>query len=755
MSTDGKTGEGSLAKSRNLFGTFGGVFTPCVLTILGVIMFMRANFVVGEAGILGAIAILLIAKCISLLTALSASAIATNMQVRGGGAYFLISRVLGLEFGGAIGIVLYLAQAVSAPFYVLGFTEALVQTFPVLKPHFAAIAFGAAGVLFVVAYVGADWAIRVQFLIMAILGASIVVFLGGALKLFSVETFAANWAGGYTPLDLSTPQAGKYSFWILFAIYFPAVTGIMAGINMSGDLKDPGRSIPRGILAAILVAMAVYLGQMLICGGAFQRDALIARPYLLLKENALFGGGMVVAAGMFAATLSSALGSILGAPRVLQAVARDNILPPLRPFARGAAKGDEPRRAILATGILTFLVLLWATRSSQGNALNLVAGVITMFFLYTYGMLNVSAFIESASGNPSFRPRFRFFHWATGLAGGLGCAAVAFVISPWQALVAVLLLAALVWYIKARTLRATFGDARRGFVYKAVRDSLLKLAQMEETPKNWRPTSLVFSGNPESRETLVSYAVWLEAGHGIVFLANVLVGSFEEYGPRRDAAKKQLTNFCRERNIHAFPVVVIDEELEHGISSLMQALNVGPIRPNMVVFGWSGDSSQVGATVGYLRIAAAMDMSLIVLRPGSRPFHLGRKRVDIWWRGMKNGSLMVLLGHLLTRNWEWSRTEVRLLRQMEKDAAHDSTLEDLEKLIHSARVDATAKVIISEAPFAEVLREESSDADCVFLGFDIPEEGQEIAWRQRYEAMLADMPTAILVCSVAGEDLMA
>ena len=754
MSAEANSAGAAAAGGRHRFGAFGGVFTPCILTILGVIMFMRANFVVGEAGVLGAVLILLTAKSITLFTALSASAIATNMPVRGGGAYFLISRVLGPQFGGAIGVMLFLAQAVSAPFYILGFTEALVRTFPALAPHYAAIALGTAAVLFAITYIGANWAIKVQYFIMAVLAASIVVFLGGALLRFSPETLAANWGAGYTAVNPATPEAGKYSFWLLFAIYFPAATGIMAGINMSGDLEDPGRSIPRGIFAAIAVGFAVYLGQILICGGAFERGDLVARPYLLLKENALFGAGLLVAAGMFAATLSSAIGSLLGAPRVLQALARDRILPPLDAFAKGAAKGDEPRRAALVSGALTFLVILWAV-TAEGNALNLVAGVITMFFLYTYGMLNVAAFIEHVGGNPSFRPRFRYFHWVTGLAGGLGCAAVAFVINPVQAVAAVALLAALVWYIQARHLRAAFGDARRGFVFKTARDSLVTLARMEQTPRNWRPTTLVFSGNPESREVLVNYALWLGGGRGIVFLANVLVGDFEEYAPRRNTAVKQLEDFCKERDVPAFPVVLVDEDLGRGMSSLLQALSIGPIRPNLVVLGWSGDAAHFSEAGKQLRVARSLGMSVVVLRPGNRPFKYGPKRVDVWWRGMKNGGLMVLLAHLLTRNWEWRQTEIRLLRLMEDDAAYEGTLKDLEQLVHDARVEAAPKVIISEEPFPKVLRAESADVDCVFLGFDLPEAGREAACFERHAAMFEGLPTTILVNSTGEEDVMA
>ncbi len=575
------------------------------------------------------------------------------------------------------------------------------------------------------------------------------------MRHFTLDTFFANWGSAFSSISADTPEAGSYTFWGVFAIYFPAVTGIMAGINMSGDLKDPARSIPRGTLAAIGVGLIVYFAQILVFAGAFERETLISQPYLLLKENALFGLGILVALGMFAATLSSGLGSFMGAPRVLQAVARDGILRPLRPFAKGTQKGDEPRRAVLAAGLLSFVVLYWAGSDPEGQALNIVAQTITMFFLYTYGMLNIAAFIETVGANPSFRPTFKYYHWSTALAGGLGCIAVAFVIAPLEACVAILLLAGLVWHLSRRQWRATFGDARRGFLFKTARDSLLSLARMEETPKNWRPTSLVFSGQPEAREQLVDYAVWLEAGRGIAFLANVLVGDPQEYAKHRNTARKALDEFCRKRNIEAFPVVVVDRELEHGMAAILQSLGIGPIRPNVVVFGWSGDQERLSASVRSLRLAADLGASLVVVQEGQRPFKYGRKRVDVWWRGMKNGGLMVLLAHLLTRNWEWSRTDVRLLRVIGDEAGRAGTAEDLQKLLEESRIEASVKVITSGRPFADVLHQESSDADCVFLGFEIPEEADAANWHRRYQDMLHDMPTIILVSSQGIEDIRA
>ena len=285
------------------FGTFAGVFTPSILTIFGVIMFMRANFVTGDAGIINALA-----QFITFLTTFSVGAISTNMQVEGGGAYYMVSRVLGAEFGGAIGIALFLAQVISITFYLLGFTEAITVAFPATADYFMYIGLAAAIILFAIARIGADWAIKTQYVIMAVLFTSIFIYLVGAGQHFSIETFKLN----LNPLDQTQ---GGTPFWSLFAIYFPSVTGFIAGINMSGDLEDPGNNMLRGTIYSLLVASSVYGLQILLYGGAFSREELINHPFEVMKNNALFGAGFMVIAGVCAATLSSALGRFVGAPR--------------------------------------------------------------------------------------------------------------------------------------------------------------------------------------------------------------------------------------------------------------------------------------------------------------------------------------------------------------------------------------------------------------------------------------------------------
>ena len=248
------------------FGAFAGVFTPNVLTILGVIMFLRLGQVVGQSGIVDAIVILLCAKLITALTAVSLSAIATNTRVKGGGAYFLISRSLGVEFGGAIGVVFFLAQAVSVAMYVIGFTEAFIHAFPSWEPYRVPAASLLNVLVFLCVFIGAGWTIRVQYVILGVLGLSLLAFYLGALFEYSPQQAISNLCRGYSPGE---------DIFTMFALFFPAATGIMAGANMSGDLREPDRALPIGTFSAIAVTAIIYLSIILLLGGAASRDALL------------------------------------------------------------------------------------------------------------------------------------------------------------------------------------------------------------------------------------------------------------------------------------------------------------------------------------------------------------------------------------------------------------------------------------------------------------------------------------------------
>jgi amino acid transporter len=733
--------------TQNKLGTFGGVFTPSILTILGVIMFMRAGYVIGEAGIIQTFVILLIAKSITTLTSLSISAVSTNTPVSGGGAYFLISRALGPEFGGAIGIALFFAQAISVPFYILGFTEALVRAFPDAGQYFFNTSLFVTIILFIISFTGAKLAVKAQYLIMAILVFSILTFMGGSLLNFSGETFLSNLGSDYSSEDIS--------FWVIFALYFPAVTGIMSGVNMSGDLQNPTRSIPAGTFAAVFAGLLIYGLQIFIIGGAQTRSQLIHASFETMGEQALFGFAFLVTAGVFAATLSSGLGSFLGAPRVLQAVARDNVIPLMGIFKRGSKKGDEPHRALVFTLLITFAVIFWAGNNSDGSAFNIIASIVTMFFLYTYGMINIAAFVESFAGNPSFRPRFRYYHWLPALTGGTACIVTAFLIDPYAAAFAAVLLVIFYSFLRRRVLKVNFGDARWGFVYSRLRSNLLKLAKYSINPKNWRPSVLVLTGDPEARMTMCMYALWFGAERGLVTLVRVLTGDLLELKNRRDTAVDQLKRFIAENDFDALSTVVVSGNLDEGLSAIIQGHAIGPLQPNIVFMGWASDKARSVPFVNHLKTILSLGMSLILLRDNGLPEKNRAKRIDIWWRGKDNGSLMVLASHLLTLNFHWSRTKIRLLRMIHNEEGREPATKALQEMIDKARINADPQIIVSDASFNDVLHRHSADASVLFLGFIIPEEEEAEEFQARYEEMLSGLPTTLLFCSSGEADLMA
>ncbi|HHP7243501.1 MAG TPA: amino acid permease, partial [Elainellaceae cyanobacterium] len=436
-------------------GALGGVFTPSILTILGVIMYLRFGWVVGNVGLFGTLMIVTLSTLITLLTALSISAIATDRVVRIGGAYYMISRSLGIETGGAVGIPLYFAQALSVALYTIGFAESMVEAFGGLNQLYIAL-ITTIGVA-ILAITSAKIAIRAQYFIMAAIVLSLIsLAFGSPIEGTQIEPWGA--------------QGGE-PFWQVFAVFFPAVTGIMAGVNMSGDLRDPIRAIPTGTLAAVGTGYVVYMVLPIILANRADATTLIEEP-LVMQQIALWGPAILL--GVWGSTLSSALGSILGAPRVLQALARDGVLPSWLSFlGKGSGANDEPRVGTAVTlGIVIAAVCI--------GDLNLIAPVLTMFFLTTYLVLNVSAGIEGFLQSPSFRPLFRV-HWSLALLGAIGCLAVMFLINPIATITAGVIVLAIYFWLQRRELQTTWGDVRRGVWMMMMRTSLFQLGHQEDS----------------------------------------------------------------------------------------------------------------------------------------------------------------------------------------------------------------------------------------------------------------------------------
>ena len=718
------------------FGTFGGVFTPCVLTILGVIMFLRFGFVVGQAGLLYALLIVAVSKAITGLTTLSLSAIATNTRVKGGGAYYLISRSLGVEFGGAIGLVFFLAQAISVAMYVIGFAEAFVGSIPATGFSMTTVATITNIAVFVCVLVGAGWAIKLQYVILAVLAAAIASFVIGSGQSFDVATLQNN----LTP-DFSDGE----SLFTMFALFFPAVTGIMAGANMSGDLRDPARSIPRGTVSAVLVTAVIYLGMAVLLAGVRPAEQLKANPLIAAD---IANWPLLIMAGVFAATLSSALGSMMGAPRILQAFARDNVFVGLRPFGAGSGQSNEPRRATVLTFAISQSCILLAD-------LNSIAPLITMFFMITYGLLNLATFYEAIAKNPSYRPRFRYCHWTTSLAGAIGCLVVMFLVDWRWALASIAAMTMLHQYISRKEVVARWGDLHSGLLFERTRLNLLRLEEELYHPKNWRPIILALSGAGWDRPRLAVYGHWLTSGHGILTLGQVIQGEIEDRLERRTAQERILHDFIRTEELEAFPAVVVAPYLADGIESLVQCQGMGALRSNTVMIGWPTEPKRAEAFGATLRTIASLQRSIIAVRfkdDPEDPWVAPAGAIDVWWRGRQNGGLMLLLAHLLTKTTQWRTRPIRLMRIIENEAGASEVEAHLRELADEARIIAAPRAIVSSNAMQDIA-DTSRNAALVLMGFEAPEEGDERAFYDRMELWAGDLPRVVFVDSIGEMSL--
>lgn len=724
------------SKGATGFGTFGGVFTPCTLTILGVIMFLRFGQVVGNSGVLAALGILLASKAITALTSFSLSAIASNSKIGGGGAYFMISRTLGVEYGGSIGVVFFLAQAISVAMYLIGFTEAVIGSFPSLGEHGLWIASATNLVVFTCVYIGASWTIKVQYGILVILIAAIGSFVIGGLGAFDFELLRANLEPEYLP--------GQSSL-TMFALFFPAATGIMAGANMSGDLRDPARAIPRGTLSAVLFTGLIYAGLAVLLGGSVERITLLEES-MIMRDRAAWP--LFVVAGIFAATLSSAIGSMMGAPRILQALARDRIFGVLQPFAEGAGQSLEPRRAVIATFLIAQVGILI-------GELDLIAPIITMFFMVTYGYLNLATFKESYTRNPSYRPTFKYAHWSLALLGTIACGGVMLLIAPRWALVAITLMALLHWVISRRQIRQNWGSVRSGALYDRARKELLRLEEERPHAKNWRPSILALSGGAGARVRLAAFGNWFCAGRGVLSLAQVITGAVDDLAERRQAQEQVLRGFIRDQGFAAFPAVVVSSERNEGIEALAQCHGLGAFRPNTILAGWSSDLDEFAVFLDTLRSVSRIGQSLLLLSTadGEDPLRVPPGTVDVWWRGKDNGPLMVMLAHLLVQNEKWRGKTLRLLRVVPNEAAREETERHLADLLGTARIQGEVEVIIDKNPI-EAIHRVSDSAAVTFFGFQIPPEGEDPSiFLNRTEELLVDLGTVVLVNSAGTVEL--
>ncbi len=686
-------------------GTFGGVFTPSILTILGIILFLRLGFVVGNAGLLRALVIIGIANTISVLTSLSLSAISTNIRVKVGGVYYLISRTLGLEFGGAIGIVMFLAQSVSIAFYCIGFGEilAVILSADNVKVFSQLVAAASILVLFSFAWLGADWATRFQYVVMAVLGAALVSFFVGGLLNWNTGLLLENW---------SAPEK-RPPFWLIFAIFFPAVTGFTQGSSMSGDLKDPGKSLPLGTLLAVGISIVVYFGAAVLLAGSVP-NTLLTSDYTAMKRVSL--ASFLIDAGVIAATLSSAMASFLGAPRILQSLAADRVFPFLAVFAKGYGINNNPRRGVILSACIALLTV------GLGN-LNLVAPVVSMFFLISYGLLNYATYFEASAQSPSFRPRFKFFHRRLSLAGALACMGVMLAIDPFAGFLAMAVLFAVYQYLKRTAGPSRWADSQRSYHLQRIREHLMGLAEDPEHARDWRPHILALSNDSERRPQLLRAARWMEGNSGLTTVVKFVEGGEGPMLRRQREAEKELREDLKKHGSSAFSRVIAVPEAEPALSLLVQAYGVGPVKVNTLMMNWYSAESERD----YERRMAMNRIILGAYRLGcnllicnfNEKIETGepekdKRRIDIWWQGDATGKLSLLLAFLMKRDETWEDAQIRVMTAETRHRSQEG-LAALKEQIHDARIEAELEVLKKE-DLQEVIQR-SAHSDLVFLPF--------------------------------------
>ncbi|XP_034177668.1 solute carrier family 12 member kcc isoform X2 [Osmia lignaria lignaria] len=780
-------------------GTLIGVFLPCIQNIFGVILFIRLTWVVGTAGAVQGFFIVLCCCCVTMLTAISMSAIATNGVVPAGGSYFMISRSLGPEFGGAVGMLFYTGTTLAAAMYIIGAVE-IVLTYmapslsifgdftkdpSIMYNNFRVYGTCLLVVMGTIVFIGVKFVNKFATVALACVIFSIIAVYVGLFRNFygndslkmcilgkrllkdinvltdcnkntsgvlhqiycgnstkcdpyymennativngirglASGVFLENiWdsfqeegqliAYGQDPKDIDVMSGSTYNqiqvdltttFTILIGIFFPSVTGIMAGSNRSGDLADAQKSIPIGTICAILTTSTVYLSCVLLFAGTV--DNLLLRDKFgqsiggkLVVANMAWPNQWVILIGSFLSTLGAGLQSLTGAPRLLQAIAKDSIIPFLAPFATSSSRG-EPTRALVLT------VLICQCGILLGNV-DYLAPLLSMFFLMCYGFVNLACALQTLLRTPNWRPRFKYYHWSLSFLGLSLCIAIMFMTSWYYALLAMGMASCIYKYIEYHGAEKEWGDGIRGLALSAARYSLLRLEEGPPHTKNWRPQILVLAKLtddlvPKYRK-LFAFASQLKAGKGLTIAVSCIEGDYIQNTGKTIAAKVNLRKTIVEEKVKGFVDVLVARDIIDGLSSLVQTTGLGGMKPNTVILGWPyrWKQSQEGLAtwrpfLQTVRAVAAARMALLVPKginffPDSTEKVVGN--IDVWWI-VHDGGLLMLLPFLLKQHRTWKNCKMRIFTVAQMEDNSIQMKKDLKKFLYDLRIEAEVEIV--------------------------------------------------------------
>lgn len=784
-------------------GTFIGVYLPCMQNILGVILFLRLTWIVGTAGILESLAIVSMCCICTLLTAISMSAIATNGVVPAGGSYYMISRSLGPEFGGAVGLCFYLGTTFAGSLYILGTIEILlmyiVPTVKVFEEENAIAMqnnmriYGTCCLLLMalVVFVGVKYVNKLSLVFLSCVVLSIMATYAGAIKTlieppeFSVcllgnrslkneqfDTCAKtetvknisvttdlwklfcnttcdkyfednilteipaipgllsgvikdNLWSNYGPakmriekknlpsnLTLDQPEDKHHHFVIndittyftlLVGIYFPSVTGIMAGSNRSGDLRDAQRSIPVGTILAILTTSFLYISFVLLFGSCIEGVVLRDKFGFSVKNNLVIGAlawpsPWVIVIGSFFSCCGAGLQSLTGAPRLLQAIARDGIVPFLQVFGHGKKNGEPTWALLLTVGICEIGILI--------ASLDQVAPILSMFFLMCYLFVNLACAVQTLLRTPNWRPRFKFYHWTLSFLGMSLCLSLMFICSWYYALFAIFIAAGFYKYIEYRGAEKEWGDGIRGLSLNAARYALIRLEEVPLHTKNWRPQLLVLCKLNSDLEVkhprLLSFTSQLKAGKGLTIVSSVLEGTYMTRKADAILGEQNMKAAMAAERTKGFSHVIVSSSLRDGFSILIQSAGLGGMKHNAVLMAWPAgwkqprDSLPRRNFIETVRETTAAHQALLVAKnidhfPDNQE-RLKGGPIDVWWI-VHDGGLLMLLPFLLMQHKVWRKCKMRIFTVAQLDDNSIQMKKDLQVFMYHLRLDAEVEVV--------------------------------------------------------------
>ncbi|KAJ7563353.1 hypothetical protein O6H91_03G106500 [Diphasiastrum complanatum] len=699
-------------------GTFTGVLIPTCENMWGVLIFLRFFYIVGNAGVWQTFIIVSLSFLCALLTTTSLCAIATNGPIEEGGTYFLLSRALGPQIGGAVGFMYFLGLLLLAVLETLGAVEVMQFTFTILNFPSANRVLGVIVVLLlgIMVFFGIKFVSKLGTLFFAVVLYTLLSYLLGltlapprnaqhSLTGLSWNTFRGNWNPGY--------RRGA-SFSVMVSVFFPCFTGILSGADRAKNLQRPERSIPVGTLGAVVVSLFLYLLYFVLWGAVGTREYLLGEyPSNGQTENAHSENNKLMAVrdvaypieiltqlGIIVTSISQALQCLITAPRVLQAIAGDGIIPMINSLGKASACG-EPKRALILTTILGMM-------AAMAGSLDHIAPVVSICFLTCYSALNCSCFLLSIVNAPSWRPKWKYYHWSFALVGLVMCLAMNFVILWYWALIAIFMLLAICAYIYDRQVEVDWGTGLGGLWLQLSVQSLLCVGQEAHYSVNWRPQLLCLlkprrtrSKRSHSEPELLSFASHLKKGKGLCIVTTILEGRIEELTEKSAEHKVKLENSMQAAGLTGFARVLVAQSYRQAKSYIIQSSGIGSLEPNTVLLGWPKkwrhDKHKDRAPIfveTLVECKAADKAVLICMNMCDFPVADTSKegKLDIWWM-VHDGGLLLMLAHVIQRHEVWRKCKLRVCTISAKLDNSALIKKNLKKLLEQVRINAEVEVL--------------------------------------------------------------